>query len=479
MEIPGNELLKQARELLEKGEQLELAASYFNRLYNETLKGHGEPDIFLFYLGSVHMKLNNDALSILLFNEAIKLNPGFIEAINNLGYMYKKVGFFDEAKKCFERVLALVPTQEKNIPLRDKADYLTNLGSLLIANGTPLQAIEYFDKASLVTENSAYNLWNRSLAYLELGDYERGFRDYDCGDRNEKSTKRTYGRKELPDWDGTPGKTIVVFGEQGIGDEIMFASMLPDAWNDCRLIIDAHPRLANFFRLNFPRVPVYGTRKETCDKIAWQRHHNIDAKIAMGSLGKFYRKKESDFPKVPYLVADPELTKKYAERLDNIGSRPKIGISWMGGTVGTGRKDRCIPLDAWLDILKLDADFISLQYDKGIAEEIKQFENKHSVILNHWEDVLFDYDETAGLVSNLDLIISVPQSVVHLAGAMGKAVWQLTPFKAMWQMGRHGEDMPWYQTTRNFWQNETCDWQPVMDRLKGELCNLLQKNIES
>lgn len=482
MEIAGNELLKMAKELLDKGENLDLAASYFNRLYNETLNGHGKPEIFLFYLAAVAMKQNHDAMSILLFKEVLRLDPYFIEAYNNLGYMYKRVAMFDEAKQCFEKVQEILPTQGSNIPDQDKSEYLTNLGSLMIANGTPKLALEYFDKASMIVKDVPYNLWNSSLAYLELGDYEKGFSLYDFGDRNAKSAVRKYNRKELPDWDGTPGKTIVVFGEQGIGDEIMFASMLPDAMKDCRVILDSHPRLADLFRLNFPMIPVYGTRKDTSENVMWAYHHNIDAKIAIGSLAKYYRKKEQDFPRVPYLIPDPVLVEKYSQRLAAISDKPKIGFSWMGGVKSTGRNERHIPLELWVDLFnqfKDQVDFISLQYNKDISDKVKEFELKHSFTLNHWPDVMEDYDETAGLVANLDLIISAPQSVVHLAASMGTPVWQLTPFKAMWQMGPYGQEMPWYACTRNFWQDPSCRWEPIMDSVREELCNLLAKTIEN
>lgn len=481
MELPASEVIRQAKAWLDSGENLDQASSYFNKIYNATLDGHDKPTNYIFYLACVNMKQNNNAMAILLFKEAIQLNEDFIEAINNLGFVYKNVGRFDLAKECFEKVITLMDKMGDVIPAKDKADYWTNLGSLYTGNGTPDIALEHFTKASAVSDHNNYNKWNRSLAYLELGDYEKGFADFEFGDRVLKSNARTYGRESLPEWDGTPGQSIVIFGEQGIGDELMFASMLPDVLKDCRVILDVHPRLADLFRLNFPKVPVYGTRKETCALIGWSRYHDIDAKIAMGSLGKFYRKDEADFPKTPYLFANPLLVQKYATLLNEMGNKPKVGISWKGGTVSTGKNERCIPLSALLPIFKLskEVDFISLQYHPTIGEEVRTFEWASDITLNHWQDTLDDYDETAGLVSNLDLIITVPQSVVHLAGALGTAVWQLTPKKALWQMGPYGQDMPWYGSTKNFWQKDAGDWTPVIENVRMELCNLLQMNIES
>jgi hypothetical protein len=149
------------------------------------------------------------------------------------------------------------------------------------------------------------------------------------------------------------------------------------------------------------------------------------------------------------------------------------------GRSPNGRTNRKIPRDKWKYIFALDMDFISLQYDKDIGDEIKKFEDKNNICLNHWQNTLDDYDETAGLVANLDLIISVPQSVVHLAGAMGIQTWQLVTFKALWQTGPYGENAPWYHCVQNFWQDENCQWEPVLKKVKGELCNLLVMSTEN
>jgi tetratricopeptide (TPR) repeat protein len=360
------------------------------------------------------------------------------------------------------------------LPASEEANYLSNLASTYIQNGTPQKAIEISNQALKLDQDDESAKWNRALAYLELGDYENGFPGLECGRKKERGTVKQYHENGTPFWDGTPGQTIVVYGEQGIGDEIMFASMLPDIMRDCRVILDAHTRLADLFRINYPDNPVYGTR-ETAN-IPWAKlHKNIDAKIEIGSLAKFYRKKESDFPKNTYLRADEKYVKKYWKKLDSMGNKPKIGISWKGGILATGAINRCIPLEMLKDILRMqEIDFISLQYNLDIYEkEVKPFEDKYHICLNHWQDAIDSYDETAGLVANLDLIISVPQSVVHLAGALGTMAWQLCPKKAMWQLGPYGKNPPWYGCVENIWQDDSERWEPVIHQVKERLCNLL------
>lgn len=481
----GNEaakkLLREAYEHLHSGDDLNLAFHQFNLLLNETIhKDKAELDVMLFYIACCNLKMEHYALTILLLKQCIKMRPDFVAAINNLGYVYKKEGLSDLSKSCFKEVVRIIDSNTQEISDIDKAEYYTNYGSSMIANGAPKEALEYFDKAQSLDPNKDILIWNRGLANLELGNYADGFREYGHGERGDLAKRRVYTPEGLPEWDGTPGKNIIVYGEQGIGDEIMFASVLPDLANDCKFVFDGHPRLVQLFRNSFPGLVVYGSRKTEVRDITWLKYHDkFDAKIAIGSLGIHYRKKVEDFPRAPYIIANPVISAKYAEKLAKMGDKPKIGFSWRGGIKTTNGQARYIQLEKWKELFKLDVDFISLQYNKDAEQEVAEFEKKYGFNLNHWSDTLADYDETAGLVDNLDLIISVPQSVVHLAGAMGKIVWQLAPKRAMWQVGVYGENMPWYQAVQNFWQDDSEKWEPVLIRVKDELCNLLAKNTEN
>jgi tetratricopeptide (TPR) repeat protein len=474
MKLTNDALFKKAHELFVSNQDINEAETIFNIFFDLDR----DSEVLLFYLAAVQMKKRHYALAAILFREVIKRQPKFIEAINNLGYCLKETTQIKEARDAFKESAEL--SLKSDLDAKEKANYLSNLGSTYIANGTPEKAIEILDKALTFNPDDIESNWNRGLAYLEKGDYVKGFKGYEWGKRIESTKNRNYSKEGITQfWDGTKGKVVAVFGEQGIGDEIMFASMLPDLMNDCKLVIlDAHPRLMDIFRRSFPDIPVYGTRKDK--EFVWPPFHpNIDAKLSIGSLGKFYRKSAEDFPRKPYLKADPVIVAKYRDRLASMSDKPKIGISWKGGTKLTGVNNRFIKLDSWLPIFEsVDADFISLQYSDDAEKHVTKFEEKYPHEIHHWPDTLADYDETAGLVMNLDLIISVPQSVVHLAGALGTPTWQLCPKKALWQMGAYGQDMPWYYCVKNFWQDEGEDWQTVINTVANELCTL-QTTIES
>jgi hypothetical protein len=159
------------------------------------------------------------------------------------------------------------------------------------------------------------------------------------------------------------------------------------------------------------------------------------------------------------------------QSLDVDGRKPKIGISWKGGISITNKLPRCIPLETLKPLFALDADFISLQYHVNAQHEVDVFnESMGETIINHWQDVVDDYDLTAGLLENLDLVISVPQSIVHLAGAMGVNTIQLCPKQGLWQMGVYGQNAPWYESVQNFWQPVDGDWKTVV----ANVVNLLE-----
>lgn len=479
----GTDLYKKAQACLETPDpknpflDYEKAFHWFNILLNGAYDTKDDNlSAMYFALGACCLKRDHRISALLYFQKAFELDPEFLEAMNNIAYVYKKNGSDEEAKYYYKRIVEMAEERlAKGVSDEFKksvTDYYVNYGSMFVARGTPELAMEQFKKGEEYNPDHRMLKYNRALAYLEMGDYARGFPDMDFGDRVDGVVNRNYGKESLPFWDGTPGKKVVVIGEQGIGDEIMYASFLPNLMRDCGVVLDAHPRLTSLFRRTFPEIDVYGSRKESAE--SWGKRYDFDAKILIGSLARFYCKSDNDFVRDAYLKPDPVLVEKYKAKLESMGEKPKIGISWRGGSHMTEANSRYIPLRKWVEILKLPCDFISLQYDRGIEKNVAEFENEYGVNINHWPAVVDDYDETAALVKNLDLIISVPQSVVHLAGALDTMTLQLTPKKAMWQMGVYGQNMPWYGSVASIWQETNDSWDSVLKTVKEELCALLQ-----
>lgn len=396
------------------------------------------------------------------------------ELMNAIGTTWKAENNTAKAKYWFERAQELVPLN---------ADIQNNLATIYINEGNPAKSIHHLEAAFTVDAKHPQARWNYSLAKLEMGDYATGFDNYHWGKRAEVRMERNYANATTPEWDGSPGKTVVVYGEQGIGDEIMFASLIPEMIRDCKQVIfDCHMKLHRLFSNSFPMIDIYPTREDAA--ITWpmtsdgQPRYPIDAKIAIGDLPKLYRRKIEDFPGMPYIVPTAKASLKWAAKLNEVftDGKPVIGINWIGGHKKTRVEVRSLTLEQMLPILKQDAHFVSLQYT-DCANEIFEFEQKHGIKIHHWPEAASGphYDETGGLLASLDLVITNCSSIVHLAGSMGVPTWVLTPSRPAWRYRLDLDYMPWYGRTVTLFRQATgtTAWEPVVEEVSGKLTELL------
>lgn len=394
------------------------------------------------------------------------------EVMNAIGTCWKHENKTDKARYWFERAQSIVPTNP---------DIQNNLATLYINEGKPEKAIVHLETALQLMPEHSQAHWNRSLSFLEMGEYAKGFDEYHWGQRAEVRLNRIYTAGDLPMWDGSPGKKVVVYGEQGIGDEIMFASSLPDLMDACELVVfDCHKRLHRLFSNSFPTLDIYPTRED--EHITWPyrqdrtQRYPFDAKIAIGDMQRYFRRKIEDFPGTPYIVPTDGSVALAKERLATLPAKPNIGIAWIGGHKKTRIEVRSVSLESLLPILSQDANWISLQYTE-CENEVAEFSAKHGIKIHHWPEITHaeDYDRTAGLVANLDLVICVCTSVVHLAGSMGIPTWVLTPSRPAWRYRLDLDYMPWYGKSVTLFRQEqgSVDWKPVIEEVAEQLKGIL------
>jgi tetratricopeptide (TPR) repeat protein len=322
-----------------------------------------------------------------------------------------------------------------------------------VNQGNPDRAIRWANKSLTFRPEKELGyttsdvLQNTSFAYLLRGDYKDGWPLYNLGvGKDSQRKERVFGAETR--WDGTKGQTVVAYGEQGLGDEISFASAIPDLMKDCNVIIECDHRLEGLFARSFD-CPVFGTRYRTSD---WAKNFKIDARVSFAKLMEFYRNKKEDFPKTPYLKADPERRKWWRAILDQYPGK-KIGVAWNGGTSMTRHRARSVDLDDMLRIRGKDT-FVSLEYkDPGECGVLNfsRFINTR------------DYDDTAALVAELDHVISVTTAVVDLCGAIGKRCDVLVPLVPHWRFGLKGE-MDWYESVSLFRQLPNEPWSKTIRR---------------
>jgi len=256
---------------------------------------------------------------------------------------------------------------------------------------------------------------------LALGQFDEGWKNY----HHTIGTgwRQLVQYKGEPEWDGSPDKTVALYGEQGLGDEISFASMVPDVVRTSKkVILDVDKRLKNLFARSFPEAKVYGTRAASSDTKPWaDEDRDIDASLALGQCGEFFRTSRESFPAGPYLVPCHTRTAQWRAVFKDKG-KPVIGIAWSGGIPKTGSKFRRVELEDWLPVFaSIDAHWVCLQY-KDASDEIAEFTKQHphvDLVQYPWATLTKDYDDTAALVAALDCVVSVPTAVVRLAAALG------------------------------------------------------------
>lgn len=415
-------------------------------------------------LGSLYIEIGKWGLGASLLLSAARIDPTEPSYWNALGAGYRRMDKMEAARTALQRGLDL------SYDPQDRLNVMHNLAGTYINEGEPAKAVEWATKALAIDPKNKNCLFNLGLAQLELGDYANGWDNYEMGGRMAVTWARNYSHpgREVVNWDGSPGKTVVVFGEQGVGDEILFAHAIPDLIKTCKsVIIECHPRLVNIFKRSFPEAEaVYGTRKD--EAIDWPSKHQLDAKVPFGSLHRFFRRRADEFPVFPggYVKPDPAQVGKYAGA-PGLG-RKRVGISWIGGTRDTHVALRSMPLEHLAPILSVpNVDFVSLQYTEHAGAEVEMVRAKHGWNITHDNEMNADLDKLFGCIAGLDLVVTVLTSNVHFAGSMGVPAWVLTPIKAPWQFTQ--PSMPWYPQHRLYRQEKSGEWGDVIGKIARDL----------
>ncbi len=348
------------------------------------------------------------------------------------------------------------------------------LGNALFELGRPEEALAAHRRALKLEPGSVSARYNIGLVNLMRWRFREGWEDFE--QRLNINRFRAWRSCE-PCWNGRAlqGRTILVMREQGLGDEIMYASCYPDLLRQsAQCHIECEPRLERLFTRSFPEARFHPlqdmqTRERTDPGVP------VDVYSYAGSLPRHFRNGLQDFPvHGGYLKADPTRVQYWKQQLAALGPGLKVGLSWRGGVAITRRARRSLDLAQLLPLLSVPGvHWINLQYGDRDTE-IAEFAAAQKIAITDWPEAIDgDYDETAALVSALDLVISVCTSVVHLAGALGRPAWVMTPRIPEWRYGLERDTMPWYPSVRLFRQSERGTWQPVI----AEISDCLQAKI--
>lgn len=350
--------------------------------------------------------------------------------------------------------------------------YVT-IGSALLSLGKAEEAAASYKRALKVMPDYPDALFHLGMLNLMRGRYREGW----AGFEYRFKIRRAIRRRCEPRWNGTSlrGRTLHVMREQGIGDDIMYSSCFPQLIKDAKhCYIECEPRLEKLLARSFPGATFIPIVDNAIKEAVLQRD-DFDVRIFSASVPGYLRNSIRDFPRHQgYLKPDAERARYWREKLATLGDGLKVGISWRGGTVYTNRNRRTLSLDALQPLLALPGvRWVNLQYGERAAE-IASLKAVHGMTITDWPEAIDgDYDETAALVSGLDLVISVCTSVIHLAGALGRPVWVMVPHAPEWRYGLEGETMPWYPTARLLRQTEAGSWGGVIEQVRTDLIKRL------
>jgi tetratricopeptide (TPR) repeat protein len=391
------------------------------------------------------------------YDRALALRPDQAEAFGNRGVTLHELKRYDEALMSYDHALAL---------RLDDAEALRNRGATLHKLKRFDEAVASYDRALAVEPDHAEAHFNKALLRLLKGDFAVGWREYEWRLKTERrlASQRNFTQ---PRWFGETaieGKKILLHSEQGFGDTIQFCRYVPlVAERGARVLLEVPAALKDL------TASLVGVSQVIC---ASDKPPHFDLHCPLLSLPLAFGTRMESIPAhVPYLTARRESLQDWGIRLGS-KCRLRVGLAWSGKPKPANRS---IELRSLLPLLDLDADFVSLQKDVR-ADDAAMLQERSDVA--HLGDELDTFADTAAVIANLDLVISVDTSVAHLAGALAKPVWVLLPFLPDFRWLLDREDSPWYPTARLFRQKAPGEWSGVISRVVVELEGLLQANAE-
>jgi hypothetical protein len=406
-------------------------------------------------LGIILASQGNFDRAVAAYLQALRLKPDYVEALGNLGVALHGIGKCEEAVAVYRQAIALQPHRH---------EAYANLGAAFYSLGRLDESIAAYRQAIVLQPDFAEAHHNLALALLLVGQFEEGWIEYEW---RWKSSQFSSPRRQFPApmWDGSPlaGRTILVHAEQGIGDTIQFARYVPlVAQHGGQVLFECAPELARLMQHVSGMDGVQIIPRNTLDSRSLPP---FDVHAPLMSLPRLLKlPRPADLPNSPYLTLNEGLLATSRSKLPET-KRMRIGIAWAGSRKHSEDRRRSIPLDSLASLLRCDADFYSLQF----GQDAKSMGGVSGLI--DLRNDIHDFLDTAVLISQLDLVISVDTAVAHLAGAMGKPVWLLLAFAPDWRWQRNRDDSDWYGSVKLFRQTRPGDWDEVIRRVK---CNLEQ-----
>ncbi|WP_116137586.1 tetratricopeptide repeat protein [Trinickia diaoshuihuensis] len=399
-------------------------------------------------------------------DKALALRPNYAEAWSNRANALSDLNRPLEARESYERALAIQATF---------ADAWNNLGLTFVDMNRHADALACYERALALAPDSAETHWNRALCLLQMGELAGGFAEYEWRWQRKRiaPSRRAF---DVPLWLGDApldGQTILLHAEQGLGDTLQFcryAALV--AKQGARVVLEVQPELTRLLSglAGVDKLVAAGDPLPPFD------YHCPLLSLPL-ALGTVVPTIPAD---TPYLFADPRASAQWRSRIEAAapGAVKKVGLVWAGGHrphVPELRKNdarRSLSVERFAPILETPGvQFFSLQKGEKAERQLSELRERHEASRHviDWTAELTDFADTAALVENLDLVVSVDTSTAHLAGAMNKPVWILNRLDTCWRWMLEREESPWYPSARLFRQPSLGDWDSVIEDIRQAL----------
>lgn len=384
------------------------------------------------------------------YDQAISLDPLTADAHSNRGKVLNELGRPELALDSLDRALALAPRN---------ADACNTRGCALAALGRDVEALDSYDQALAINSAFTEARWNKSLVLLRQGDFREGWELHTaCPEYQSPKALRRF--PAAPAWDGTEsldGKILLLHADQGYGDVIQYCRYAPLLRSRGARIILEVPKPLRSLMQSLEGVDILAT---------WgDKPPAFDLHCPFSNLPGAFRADLESIPRTtPYLCTDPERMAFWAKRLGRRAGL-RAGLVWSGNPGHQQDRNRSIPLTLLAPLKDTGIEFVSLQKEVR-ANDVPLID---SLCRWHFDAELSDFSDTAALISQLDIVISVDTAVAHLAGALGVPVWILLPLVPDWRWMISRTDSPWYPTARLFRQTLRGQWDTVIQAVRREL----------
>lgn len=409
-----------------------------------------------FGVGSVCLKQNRLPEARKAFVKALTLQPSYVEAMQNLGNVLRLQNDLGGAALCFEQALGLRP---------DSAELYANLANIYRARNELEKSEAACLKALALSPEMPEAHINLSIVKLVQGRLAEGWPHAEY--RRRLPGKQMNLRIKGPQWTGSEdlaGKKLLLHGEQGLGDSMQYLRYLePLKTQGARIAIAIQDSLSDLLRASFEGI-------EICSLETLPPRFDYHCPLATLPLA-FGTTLESIPNRMPYLAAPRAVEDAWRSSFASQGKELRVGFSWAGNPGHSNDTNRSIPLSRFLTLFE-GFDGVRFYPLKNAVPETDRALWRNASNVTDLSDRLANFAQTAGLVSQLDLVIAVDTSVVHLAGALAKPVWILLPFSPDWRWLLGRDDSPWYPTARLFRQPSPGNWDQVFRQVRDALGQL-------